>query len=83
MSVTELKNKRDTLIELWSPMPSNMKQDRKHSGDFIFCTSEDALYLVAELMHNKVEFAIYEVGDCLVDKSYKYWLDMLEEENEN
>jgi len=61
------------LIELYSDMPSNDIADCKMAGDFIKVTSKDAIKLVDILLEEHVEFVVWEVGECLVDKSYKYW----------
>jgi len=61
------------LIELYSDMPSNSIVDYKSAGDFIKVTSKDAIKLIDILLEENVEFVVWEIGECLIDKSYKYW----------
>jgi len=61
------------LIELYSDMPTNEIEDCKFAGDLIRVTSKDAIKLIGILTDQKVEFAVYDIGECLMDRSYKYW----------
>ena len=54
-------------------MPTNELQDCKLAGDMIKVTSKDAIKLIDILTSEHVEFTVWDVGECLMDKSYKYW----------
>lgn len=72
-------NSRKTLIELYSNMPSNQFEDCKMAGEFIMVKPELGIKIIDQLIQDCVEFAVYEVGDCVIDRSYKYWEDHKEE----
>lgn len=61
------------IIELYSDMPSNEFEDFKSAGDFIMLSARRAIPLIDVLINTQVEFTVYEVGKCLIDKSYEYW----------
>jgi hypothetical protein len=61
------------LIELYSDMPTNEIEDCKMAGDLIQLPYKDGMKLVGILLDQHVEFAVSEIGECLIDRSYKYW----------
>ena len=61
------------VVELFSDMPSNDIKDCKMAGDMFKVSLRDAIRLSDLLTEDHVEFTMDEVGDCLIDKSYKYW----------
>lgn len=64
---------RSVLIELYDNMPTNKIEDCKSSGDFIRKPYKEAVQLIDILVASKIEFCAWEMGDCLMDMSYKYW----------
>ena len=68
--------KNNILIELFSDMPSNNYSDSKSAGDLIMIDVIDGIKLIDVLIDNQIEFGVYEVGKCIMDKSYKYWEDI-------
>lgn len=61
------------MIELYSDMESNELSSQKICGDIIKVDSKDAIKLIDILISNQVQFAVWDVGECLIDKSYSYW----------
>lgn len=66
-------SKEKKLIELYSNMPTNEISDCKFAGDLIMVSSKDAIKLIDILTDQHIEFCVYDVGECLMDKSYEYW----------
>lgn len=64
------------LIELYSDMSSNNYSDCRFAGDCFCVDVIDGIKLIDILIENHVEFTIYEVGNCVLDKSYEYWEDL-------
>ncbi len=71
------------LIELYTNMPSNNIEDYKPAGDFIKIEVTKGLELVNILINECVEFAVYKLGDCIIDRSYEYWKDGQTDEGKN
>lgn len=63
------------LIELYSDMSTNHLVDYKTAGELIVLNSKDAIKLIDILIENHVEFTVWDVGECLIDRSYEYWHD--------
>ena len=64
------------VFELFSDMPTNDFKDCMFSGDvFIEYISSRAMKIIDALIQDRVEFTVYLVKECVLDKSYKYWVE--------